>query len=57
MNGKKSKTLRKRIYGDYSTRSMPLASPHYVKDHAGAIRSTGLRQKYQEEKRMYRNHD
>lgn len=57
MNGKKSKAMRRGIYGDHSTRSMPLASPHYVRDSQGAIRSTGLHKKYQEEKRRAKSHD
>jgi hypothetical protein len=46
MNQEKAKAIRKKVYGDYSHRSR-----EYVKDENGAIRNTGLRWQYLQEKK------
>jgi len=46
MNGKKSKKIRKLIYGDYSHRQRK-----YTKDLNGTIQCVGLRHDYKEAKK------
>jgi len=47
MNGKKSKKIRKLIYGNHSHQQK-----EYKRDLRGAIRSVGLRHDYQEAKKL-----
>ena len=47
MNGKKSKKIRKMIYGDYSHRQRK-----YIEDQKGTIRCVGLRHDYKEAKKL-----
>jgi len=43
MNGKKSKHLRRQVYGDHSIRGR-----YYTQSRKGVVRCTGLRARYQQ---------
>ena len=51
MNGTKAKQIRKTIFGEFSPRP---ETRTYKWDESGALVATGLRQAYQQAKRLYK---